>query len=96
MDRILPLEIVPQPRKVTRVGLVIIRNIDPAIMQEIDQLITQLGDDDWNKREAAEKRLRELGLAAKPKLEQAVKNKDLEIVYRAERLMQAFAKPPGQ
>jgi hypothetical protein len=96
MDRIIPLEIVPQPRKVTRVGLMIVRNIDPAIAQEIEQLIVQLGNDDWSQREAAEKRLRELGLAAKPKLEQAVKNKDLEIVYRAERLMQAFAKPPGQ
>jgi hypothetical protein len=96
MDRILPLEIVPQPRKITRVGLMIVRNIDPAIAQEIDQLIVQLGNDEWSQREAAEKRLRELGLAAKPKLEQAVKNKDLEIVYRAERLMQAFAKPPGQ
>jgi hypothetical protein len=74
----------------------IVRNIDPAIAQEIDQLIVQLGNDDWSQREAAEKRLKELGLAAKPKLEQAVKNKDLEIVYRAERLMQAFAKPPGQ
>ncbi|HTL27782.1 MAG TPA: hypothetical protein VL282_01115 [Tepidisphaeraceae bacterium] len=96
MDRIMPLEIVPQPKKITRVGLMIVRNIDPAIMQEIDQLITQLGDEEWSKRESAEKRLKELGLAAKPKLEQAVKNKDLEIVYRAERLMQVFAKPPGQ
>ncbi len=96
MDRIAPLEIVPQPKKITRVGLMIVRNIDPAIMQEIDQLIVQLGSDEWSQRESAEKRLKELGLAAKPKLEQAVKNKDLEVAYRAERLMQAFAKPPGQ
>jgi hypothetical protein len=88
MERLLPLEVVPQPRKVTRVGLVIVRNIDPAIGQEIEQLIAQLGDTDWSKREAAHKQLSELGLPAKVKLEEASKNnKDLEVVWRSERLL---------
>jgi hypothetical protein len=88
MERLLPIEVVPQPKKVTRVGLVILRNIDPAIGQEIEQLIVQLGDSDWSKREAAQKQLSELGLPAKPKLEEASKNsKDMEIVWRSERLL---------
>ncbi|MFI5380626.1 MAG: hypothetical protein ACHRHE_15115 [Tepidisphaerales bacterium] len=88
MERLLPIEVVPQPRKVTRVGLVIVRNIDPAIGQEIEQLIVQLGDPDWPKREAAHKQLSDLGLPAKAMLEQASKNnKDLEVVWRSERLL---------
>ena len=48
LDQLLPLEVTPQPRKTTRVGLVIVRNIDPAIITEIDSLIAQLGDDAWS------------------------------------------------
>jgi len=48
MDELLPEEVVPQPAKVTRVGLVIVRNIDPDINNEIAQLIKQLGDDEWS------------------------------------------------
>lgn len=87
MERLLPIEVVPQPRKMTRVGLVILRNIDPAIGAEIDTLIAQLGDANWARREEAQKQLTQLGLPAKPKLEQAQNNKDLEIAWRAERLL---------
>ena len=47
LDRLLPLEVTPTPRKTVRVGLMIARNIDPAVGDEIDQLIanspTRLG-----------------------------------------------------
>jgi len=97
LDRLIPLEVVPQPTDVVRVGLVIVKNIDPAIADEVDQLITQLGDNDWAKREEAQKQLASLGAAAKPKLEAAARTtKDLEIVYRCERLLDALKKGPGQ
>ena len=62
MDDLLPEEVVPQPAKVSRVGLVIVRNIDPQINQEIAVLVKQLGDDEWSKREMRRRNL--LSLAA--------------------------------
>ena len=84
-----------QPRRTSRVGLVIVRNIDPAILSEIENLVTQLGDPKWDNREAASKRLRDLGLAAKPKLEAMLKtSKDPEISFRIERLIAALTHNP--
>ena len=98
LDHLLPLDVVPTPRKVVRVGLVIVRNIDPAIATEIDTLVAQLGDPKWDAREAAYKRLIELGLAARPKLELLLHSaRDPEIIYRIERLIGVLApKEPGQ
>lgn len=95
LERLLPLEVTPVPRKTVRVGLVIARNIDPAVGDEIDQLIAQLADPDWDKREAAHKQLADLGPAARIKLQAVLQNKDLEVVWRAERLLQAADAPPG-
>jgi len=67
----LPLEIVPTPRKVVRVGLVIVRGLDPSINEEIDRLITQCGDPDYAKRKAATADLIALGQPAKTKVERA-------------------------
>jgi hypothetical protein len=92
LDRLLPLEVLPEPAKTVRVGLVIVRNADPAVPAEIDDLIVQLGDRDWRKREAASKALAELGPAAKSKLESASKNSDPEVVIRAERLLAGMGK----
>jgi hypothetical protein len=98
LDQLMNLDIVPSPRKTIRVGLVIVKNIDPAIVSEIEALAAQLGDPKWDKREAAHKRLAELGLAARPKLQTILKSsKDPEIVYRIERLLEASAtQAPGQ
>src|SRR5205085_9802475 len=87
LDDLLPLEVVPQPRKITRVALAIVRNIDPDIAVEIDRLIAQLADPDWSAREAASTQLADFGNAAKPRLESALKQKDVEVVYRAEQLL---------
>ena len=96
LDRLLPLEVTPAPRKTVRVGIVVARNIDPAVGDEIDQLIAQLGADDWDAREAAYKQLAELGPAARPKLQAVLQSKDVEVVWRAERLIQAAeAQPAG-
>jgi hypothetical protein len=95
LDRLLPLEVTPAPRKTVRVGIVIARNVDPAVGDEIDQLIAQLGDADWDKREAATKQLAELSQAARPKLQAALQQKDMEVVWRAERLLQAMEAQPA-
>jgi hypothetical protein len=78
-----------------RVGLVIARNLDPAVGDEVDQLIKQLASSDWEQRELASKQLAELGPAARPKLQAALQQKDLEVVWRAERLLQATETKPN-
>jgi len=95
LDKLLQLEVVPQAQKVSRIALVVVRDIDPAVADEISELIGQLGDASWERREAAMTELRKIGVKAKPQLEKAVKekDKDLEIVYRAEQLLQAIAGP---
>ena len=95
LDRMLPLEVTPTPRKTVRVGLVIARNLDPAVGDEVDQLIKQLASADWEQRELASKQLAELGPAARPKLQAALQQKDLEVVWRAERLLQATETKPN-
>jgi hypothetical protein len=93
LDKLLPLEVVPLPAKTTRVGIAIVINIDPAAGERIAKLIAQMGDPDWSKREAAYAKLAEIGAGAKPKLTEATKNTDIEIVYRAERLLDAINNP---
>jgi hypothetical protein len=95
LDLLLPLEVTPQPRHTIRVGLVIVRSIDPAIVNEIETLVAQLGDPKWDTREAAQKRLLEIGLAAKPKLDALGKSaKDPEVVYRIERVIATLTREP--
>lgn len=93
LERLLPLEVTPTPRKVTRVGIVILRNADPAIAGEIDKLIAQCGDADYQKRQEATRLLTELGTAARPKLEKAMKDKDPEIAFRVGRILSQIGGP---
>ncbi len=86
-DRLLPLEVVPQPAKIKRFGLVIVLNVDPSKGTAVDDLIAQMGDDDWAKRDAAYHTLASMGPAATEKLKTASHSKDLEIAWRAERLL---------
>jgi hypothetical protein len=90
MDELLPEEVVPVPAKSVRVGIVIVRNIDPEINKEIAVLIKQLGDEEWSKREEAQKKLVTFGRAAKSALDKAAKDKDMEIVWRAEAVLRAI------
>ncbi|HJT34847.1 MAG TPA: hypothetical protein VJ783_22660 [Pirellulales bacterium] len=87
----LPLVAYPAPRKTVRTALVLVRNLDPKIKDEVQKLIADLGDEKYSVREAAEKRLLELGRLAVPALKEAAKpaNKDLEVVFRAERILLA-------
>ena len=87
LDRILPLEVVPQPKKVSRIALVVVTGIDPEIGNELDLWIKKLGDPSWKAREAATAEIKKLGARAKSRLEEAAKDKDTEIAYRAEQLL---------
>jgi hypothetical protein len=91
LDRILPLEVVPQPKKVSRIALVIVKGIDPAIGDELEQLIKKLGDPSWKIREAATAEIKRFGIRAKSQLEEAAKNKDTEIAFRAEQLLMGIS-----
>ncbi len=86
-DRLLPIEVVPQPAKIKRFALVIVVNVDPSAGTIVDDMIKQLGDEDWNKRDAAYRSLAAMGPAATAKLTAAKNNKDLEISWRVEKLL---------
>jgi hypothetical protein len=85
----LPLVTYPAPIKTVRVALVFVKNIDPNIEKEVQTLVAQLGAAKYAEREAAEKRLAELRRLAIPALRTALKSKDLEVVFRAERILMA-------
>lgn len=98
LDQITPLVVEPETTKIKRVGLVIARRVDPRLREDVQQLITDLADASYAKREKAEKRLKDLGNLAVPSLKEAMKSKDLEVVMRAERLLlgQKEQLPPEQ
>ena len=94
LEKILPMEVTPYPDRLFRVALVIVQDADPDLQSEIESLVKQLGDDAWTERVAAQQELAELGLAAKPKLEDAVKSDDAEVVFRAEQLLEQLQTTP--
>jgi HEAT repeat protein len=60
------------------------RTIDGTLDERVKALIKLLGDEDFEKREAATQGLIAIGARAKPALEKALKEGDIEIVRRAE------------
>jgi hypothetical protein len=97
LDEAATIDVEPEWAKVTRVGLVLCRNVDPQIRDRIKQLIVDLGDEDYAKREEAETKLRKLGKLAAPILKDSANDSDPERAMRIERLlMQAtMAGQPG-
>jgi hypothetical protein len=87
LEKVMPLEVVPQPEKVTRIALVVVTGIDPKIQDEMDEWIAKLGSKSWTEREAAMEKLKKMGAIAKERLAKATKDKDMEVVYRAEQLL---------
>jgi hypothetical protein len=87
IDELTPLTVEPENAKVKRVALVVARNVDPRLREDVQKLVAELGDSSYAKREKAEKRLKDLGRLAIPSLKEALKNKDTEVVMRAERLL---------
>ncbi|HEV7221897.1 MAG TPA: hypothetical protein VGN42_04300 [Pirellulales bacterium] len=85
----LPLVTYPAAIKTVRTALLVLRNIDPKIKDDVERLVANLGATDYAEREAAEKRLGELGRLAVPALKEALKSSDAEVQFRAERLLLA-------
>ncbi len=86
-DAELPLSVFPVPTKIVRVPVLLVRNVDPDLPKQIDQLIADLGDESFARREAAEKQLMQFGSRAFEPLKKAINDKDMEIVIRSERIL---------
>src|SRR5262245_43766151 len=95
IDEMTPLTVEPENTKVKRVALVVARKVDPRLRDDVSKLVAELGDASFTKREKAEKRLKDLGRLAIPNLKEALKNKDPEVVMRAERLLLIQKEPLG-
>ncbi len=64
--------------------------IPPPLQARIDELVAQLGDNAFEKREAAMGKLKEIGESARVALQTAAKSKDAEVAERAARLLAAL------
>lgn len=87
LDEAVTLDVFPPPKKLVRTATLVVHGVDPRLQDRARGLVAQLGDKSPRARETAETRLFEMGPAAVPVLEDALSNKDVEIVYRAERLL---------
>jgi hypothetical protein len=87
IDDAVTLDVFPPPKKLARTAILVIHGIDPSLQDHARTLVQQLGDKSPKAREAAESKLYELGPVAVPALEDALAGKDVEIVFRAERLL---------
>ncbi|MHC5539021.1 hypothetical protein ACYOEI_12455 [Singulisphaera rosea] len=93
IDEAVLLDVFPPPKKIVRTALLVIHGIDPRLQDRARGLVKQLGDDSPKTRETAESKLLELGPVAVPVLEEALSNKDVEIVFRSERLLLRLNRP---
>lgn len=87
IDQAVVLDVFPPPKKLVRTALVVVHGVDPRLQDRARSMVKRLGNDLPKDREEAEEQLFELGPVAVPALEDALRDKDLEIVFRAERLL---------
>ena len=93
IDEAVLLDVFPSPRKLVRTAVVVAHGVDPRLQDQARVLIKQLGDAKARQREAAETQLYDLGPVAVPVLEDALKDKDIEVVFRAERILMRLNRP---
>jgi hypothetical protein len=93
IDETVLLDVFPPPKKMVRTALLVVHGVDPRLQDRARALVQQLGDQSYKTRETAEARLAEMGPIALPALEDALINKDVEIVLRAERLLMRLNRP---
>lgn len=93
IETLAPLEISPAPDKLSRVWLVIFDGADPEIKTRIATLIAQLGDGSYAKRMEAKAQLLKLGPTAVPQLAAEKENKDPEIAFRIEEILEEVQNP---
>jgi hypothetical protein len=87
IDETVLLDVFPPPKKFVRTALLVVHGVDPRLQDRARALVKELGDKSPKTRESAESRLFTMGPVAVPVLEDALTNKDVEIVFRAERLL---------
>jgi hypothetical protein len=87
VDALAPIDVLPRPNKIVRVALLVSYHLDPTLQDRAVELIAQLGDPNYQRRESAERRLGQLGTRAVPLLRRALGHSDAEVVFRAERLL---------
>ena len=87
IDEAVPLDVFPAPEKLVRTALLVAHGVDPRLQDRAREMVRRLGDKSPKARESAESQLFDLGPVAVPVLEDALREKDLEVVFRAERLL---------
>ncbi|AGA28199.1 hypothetical protein [Singulisphaera acidiphila] len=87
IDDAVLLDVFPSPKKFVRTAALVMHGIDPRLQDKARELVQKLGDPAPKARETAETQLFDLGPVAVPVLEDALRDKDVEIVFRAERLL---------
>jgi len=87
IDEVVLLDVFPSPKKFVRTAVVVAHGIDPRLQDRARVLVKQLGESGPKAREEAESQLFEMGPVAVPVLEDALREKDIEIVFRAERIL---------
>ena len=87
IDEAVSLDVFPVPEKFVRTAVIVTHGIDPRLQDRARTLVKALGDTSPRAREDAETALFELGPVAVPVLEDALREKDVEIVFRAERIL---------
>lgn len=93
IDEVVLLDVFPTPKKLVRSAAVVAHGVDPRLQDRARDLIKTLGDAVPKARETAEEQLFELGPVAVPVLEDALRDKDIEVVFRAERLLLRLNRP---
>jgi hypothetical protein len=93
IDEIVLLDVFPAPKKLVRTAVVVCHGVDPRLQDRARVLAQRLGDKGYKAREEAETQLFEMGPVAIPVLEDALKDKDVEVVFRAERLLMRLNRP---
>ena len=96
IETLAPLEVTPQPDKLIRVWLVILDGADPEIKTRIQQMIAELGNASYEKRMEAKAQLLKLGPTAVPLLTAEKANKDPEISFRVEEILEEVQNPTDQ
>ncbi len=93
IDDAVGLDVFPPPKKLVRTALLVVHGVDPRLQDRARALVQQLGDQSPKVRDTAENSLAAMGPVALPALEDALINKDVEIVFRAERLLLKLNRP---
>ena len=96
-DAWLPLTAEPKPAKLVRIGIVLHEHLEPELEANVVALIRKLSADDFEARQQALQALMNIGGAAFPQLEAAIKSKDteLEAANGCRKILESLDARPG-